>query len=74
MTHNPASCSRAACPRCDDFAAGVAAGTDKLALAIEELLSKPHAQGCGCRPCGLIRLARGVTPGRWSSVRRKLLS
>ncbi len=42
--------------------AGWAAGKDKLAFEIEAVKDHPHGEGCGCRPCSLVRLVLGV-PG-----------
>ena len=37
------------------FGAGWAAGKDKAFFEVRTLLESPHAVGCGCEPCKLIR-------------------
>ena len=61
MSHDPALCDRAVCPECDAYGDGYAAGKAKSYEEIEAVLSSDHTPDCGCQPCLVVKVSRGVS-------------
>ena len=77
MPHrDPARCYLPVCSLCDAYADGYTAGKAKLeSELLDRLDGPPHATGCGCRPCLLVRavLARPVRlSARWRRFAERL--
>lgn len=51
--HDPVTCDKAACQRCDDYANGYQVGKTKARLELE-LWDDTHALTCGCEPCRIV--------------------
>ena len=56
ILHEPALCHLLACPRCDDYGDGYAAGKDKAHFELRTWELGAHAPGCGCEPCETVRV------------------